>query len=220
MKKRAFTLIEIIIVVIIVGIFGTLGFPAYQNAVEASKDKACDANLEVLKTAVEIYTMEHNTVPGSLSALKPEHIEKAFAKVMQGKDGWKKRLAYFIAEGPQWGWVYAQSYGMPHLRCPKNTGPSATAISYGLNLAIAGITSSAYKALPDNTVIVGDSNSYLGIPGVNPGALGVYDYHQFVLLRGHKRYLIMQNPDGYLKGITKGSTSGRVDYSGRFSLNP
>ncbi len=85
MKKKAFTPIEILITVIIISILATLGFPAYQNAVEASKEKTCSANLEVLQTAVEIYTREHNTVPGSLSELKPEHIEKAFAKVMQGK---------------------------------------------------------------------------------------------------------------------------------------
>jgi general secretion pathway protein G len=200
MRKKAFTLVEILVVVIVIGILATLGFPAYQNAVEASKEKVCSANLEVLQAAVEIYTMEHNTVPGSLSALKPEHIEKAFAKVMQGKDAWKKRLAYFIVEAPQWGLAYAQGFSSPRLRCPKNPDTSSTAISYGLNAALANMSSSAYNALPDSTLVVADSDTLLfSLPNPN--------IQQMLQARGHKKYQ-MASFQVYLKGVIKGR--GRV----------
>ena len=217
MKKRAFTLIEIIIVIVIIGILATIGLPFYQNVLESSKEKVCQTNLLALKKAVEMYIMEHDTVPGSLSELKPETINKAYASVMSGKDAWKKRLAYLIVEGPQWGIAYAQGYGMPKLRCPSNPDTSPIAISYGLNAGLAKITSSQYKILTDDTVVVADAEaelfSYPGCAVSGSTSTSGTQISQVINTR-HKKYNVLSSPDYYLKGVNKGGQTGKARIEG------
>jgi prepilin-type N-terminal cleavage/methylation domain-containing protein len=220
MRKKAFTLIEIMIALIIVGILATLGLPFFQNVLESSKEKVCDTNLEAIKKAVDIYVMEHDSVPGSISELKESDIEKAYASVFRGKDGWKKRLAYLIVEGPQWGLAYAQGYGLPHLRCPSNPNTATSAISYGLNLGIANMASAQYKALNNNTVVVADSDATLfyyptncpvpGFSATSTQTAGLTDYQSTASARAHKQYQYYGSVVTFLKGLTKNGQKGRI----------
>ena len=221
MKKRAFTLIEIIIVIVIIGILATVGLPFYQNVLESSKEQVCQTNLFALKKAVEMYTMEHDTVPGSLSELKPETINKAYASVMSGKDAWKKRLAYLIVEGPQWGKAYAASFGMPKLRCPSNPDTSSTQVSYGLNSGLAGMTALQYKSLGNDTVVIADAGaevfSYSGCNFLGSityaGDKQPVPFSQIIDVRAHKKYKILSPAGSYLKGVDKSGQSGRITAS-------
>jgi prepilin-type N-terminal cleavage/methylation domain-containing protein len=220
MKNRGFTLVEIFVTIVIVGILATIGLPVYQNILESSKEKVCDTNLFTLKKAVEIYTVEHDSVPGSLSQLNDKDIEKAYASVMSGKGAWQRKLAYLIVEGPQWGRAYAaapQSFGMPHLRCPSNPDKSAAAVSYGLNSGIAGISAYAYKKLSSDTVVVADSDGVLfdynsnGCPGPaaqpNPWGFPVISFSTIKTVRFHKHYQVLSQPDNYLKSV---DMNGRI----------
>jgi prepilin-type N-terminal cleavage/methylation domain-containing protein len=223
MKKRAFTLVEIIVCVVIAGILATVGLPVYQNIIESSKEKVCDTNLMTLNKAVEIYTVEHDTVPGSLSQLTDKYLDKAFASVMSGKDGWKRRLAYFIVEGPQWGRAYAAAtpkpYGLPHLRCPANPDTSPSAVSYGLNAGLAGISAFEYKNLGNDTVVVADSSgevfSYDVCPGPKSKSSPWYEvpFALAIQTRAHKTYKLLSQPDYFLKSVDKNGRIGRVTSS-------
>ncbi len=223
MKKRAFTILEILVVVLILGILGTLGPPYYQNVIEASKAKVCETNLETLQKGVEIYIGEHDTVPGSLSELRQEDLNKAYAQVMQGKDAWKKRIAYFIVEGPQWGLAYAQGYGFPRLRCPSNPNTSPTAISYGLNSCLPNMTSSQYEALGNDVVTVADSDATLfsyavtSVPGCKLSGPDKYD--DVVKERGHKKYNVLGSPEVFLKGVTNNRDTGKIKKT-KFEKDP
>ncbi len=216
MREKAFTILEIVVAIVIVGILGTLGIPAYQNVLESSKEKVCTANLKTLQKGLDIYIMERGTVPGSLSELKREHLEKAYAQVMNEKDGWQKRLAYFIVEGPKWGLAYAQGDYLPHLRCPKNPNTAENAFSYGLRNSLANISAAEYKLLPANTVTIADANAgvfsyYAGnssnIPN-NPSS----DFNTIRESRGHKRNNILST-ETFLKVVTKAGTTGRLNSS-------
>ncbi len=216
MEKKAFSIVEIVVAIVIVGILATLGIPTYQNVLESSKEKVCTTNLKTLQKGLDIYIMEHGTVPGTLSELKREHLEKAYAQVMSEKGAWKARLAYLIVEGPQWGLVYAQGDYLPHLRCPKNPNISPTAISYGLNDRVTPLSVAEYKALSSNAVTIADADSgtfsyFAGnssnIPN-NPNS----DFNSLRELRGHKRSSYTYT-EIYLKGITKGGITGRIGSS-------
>ncbi len=219
MKKNAFTILEITIAIIIAGILSTLGFPYFQNVFESSKLEVCRTNLETLQKGLDIYVREHGTVPGSLSELKQEYLDKAYAQVTSGKDGWKKQLAYFFVEGPQWGLAYAQGYGFPHLKCPNNPDKSPTAVSYGLNLGLLNMTSAQYKALPP-VVMVADSDAGLfyypdscPIPGSTIGSVppGVSLYNEEILKRrGHKKYKLLSPPEVFLEGVTDKNKTGKI----------
>jgi prepilin-type N-terminal cleavage/methylation domain-containing protein len=63
MKKKAFTLVELIIVVTILGILASLVIPTFQGHVVQAKEAAAKDNLKVIRTQIEVYKMQHNGVP-------------------------------------------------------------------------------------------------------------------------------------------------------------
>ena len=67
MKKtmnRAFTLIEIMIVVLIIGILLAIAVPNFVRAREASRAKACVANLKQIDSAKEQWAMDNRATTG------------------------------------------------------------------------------------------------------------------------------------------------------------
>ena len=63
--KRAFTLIEIMIVVLIIGILLAIAVPNFVRAREASRAKACVANLKQIDSAKEQWAMDNRVSSGA-----------------------------------------------------------------------------------------------------------------------------------------------------------
>lgn len=59
MKKNAFTLIELIAVITILGLVATLVFPAVNSILIDSKENAYTAQIKVLKDAAREYYLDH-----------------------------------------------------------------------------------------------------------------------------------------------------------------
>jgi general secretion pathway protein G len=57
--RRAFTLIEILIVVVILGILGAIVYPHFANARAEAADKACRTQLQSLRSQIEMYKIQH-----------------------------------------------------------------------------------------------------------------------------------------------------------------
>lgn len=62
--KNAFTLIELLIVVVIVGILASMGLPAYNKTKEVALGKEAKANLKLISAAEKIYKLENTTYKG------------------------------------------------------------------------------------------------------------------------------------------------------------
>lgn len=63
--KKAFTLIEILIVVSILGILSAIVFPEFQAHAQQSREAAAKDTLRILRNAIELYAGQHNSVaPG------------------------------------------------------------------------------------------------------------------------------------------------------------
>ncbi len=60
MRKNSFTLLELIIVIVIVGILATLGLLNYGGIKESTLGKEAKVNLKLLAAAEKIYKMESN----------------------------------------------------------------------------------------------------------------------------------------------------------------
>ena len=84
--RKNFTLIEIMMVIVIVGIIVTFSIPGYHNLVERSRDKVCELNQGVLFKAIVTYGLENDILPASLGQLENRHIEKAVAEVFKEKN--------------------------------------------------------------------------------------------------------------------------------------
>jgi len=62
--KRAagFTLIELMIVVLIIGLLAVIAIPNYQRMVRRSKESSVRSNLHVIQTAIEVFGVDHGAV--------------------------------------------------------------------------------------------------------------------------------------------------------------
>lgn len=166
MKKRNFTISEIVIVIVVLGILITVGIPVYNNTIENARAKACELNLKTILGAVEAQTLEHNAFPASLSKIEDKNFEKAWAKVLKEEGAFKVKLSYFLVDLDERGLAYAQAaVNEPWvhrfitdpkvLTCPSAHGGN----SYGVNSSLAGQTYEQYKAMPDGLVVVGDCDN-------------------------------------------------------------
>ena len=76
--RHGFTLVEIMIVVLIIGILLAIAIPNFVRARNTSRGKACQANLKQILSATEQYLMDNRTTTyPALSALTPNYLKTA-----------------------------------------------------------------------------------------------------------------------------------------------
>ena len=62
--KKAFSLVELMIVVAILGILAAIALPQFQSHATDAKETAAKNNLHVLRTAIELYSARNDIAPG------------------------------------------------------------------------------------------------------------------------------------------------------------
>jgi general secretion pathway protein G len=69
-KNKGFSLMELMIVLIILGLLGSLIAPKLFSKVSSSKKKVAAAQMQMFETAIDTYRLDIGTVPSSLENLR------------------------------------------------------------------------------------------------------------------------------------------------------
>lgn len=89
MNRKGFTLIEVLMVVLIIGILASLALPQYTKVVERAKISEARSSLAAMRTAQNIYYLENDSYATALSDLSLETTlfqSTLFTYVMSGGD--------------------------------------------------------------------------------------------------------------------------------------
>lgn len=87
--KYAFTFVEILIVVAILGILAAMVLPTLQGHIQRAKESAAKDNLRILRNTIEVYAARHNGVPPGYAnndpSKSPSHLTLTNQLVKVGK---------------------------------------------------------------------------------------------------------------------------------------
>jgi general secretion pathway protein G len=100
-SEQGFTLVELMIVMVVIGILMAMAVPQYTNSVRNAKEAVLRDDLHVMRTAIDSYTVDQQKAPQSLDDL----VQSGYLKVMP-TDPFTKRSDT---------WVPAQSGNMSSL---------------------------------------------------------------------------------------------------------
>ncbi len=66
-NRSGFTLVEILIVVIILGILAAIVIPQFTNASSSAKTSSVQSTLQSIRSQIELYKIQHNDTPPTLT---------------------------------------------------------------------------------------------------------------------------------------------------------
>jgi prepilin-type N-terminal cleavage/methylation domain-containing protein len=68
-RKKAFTLVELLVVVMILGALAAIAVPRMISGATNAKIRACDTNVNLLNSQIELYYANHGKWPGRLAVI-------------------------------------------------------------------------------------------------------------------------------------------------------
>ena len=77
-NEAGFTLMELMIVMMIIGVLTTLAIPSFVSAVRSAKEAVLKEDLRVMRSAIDSYTMDKQKAPQSLEDL----VQDGYLKVI------------------------------------------------------------------------------------------------------------------------------------------
>ena len=134
-KNKGFTLVEILIVVVILGILAAIVIPQFTDASTQSKLSSCLSTLKSMRSQIELYKIQHNDNPPALATFADQmelysDVDGVTAAVKgtpvsQGGNGiiygpyvqdvsdnpWNDSDIVAAADGAGVGWVYDEVEG-------------------------------------------------------------------------------------------------------------
>jgi len=99
-RERGFTLIEMVIVIVIMGVLLAIALPMYNNSITRAKEARLHQNLKVLNEVIQQYSYDKKTAPQSLQDLVDQGYLKSIPDDITGNNtSWQTE-----SEDPQNAW--------------------------------------------------------------------------------------------------------------------
>lgn len=98
-KERGFSLMELMIVLIILGLLGSLVAPKLFSKVSSSKKKTAVAQMQMFETAIDTYRLDMGRVPSKLEELvssDDSNWDGPYLPKAIPLDPWKKPYIYIV----------------------------------------------------------------------------------------------------------------------------
>lgn len=122
-KRRGFTLIELVIVIVILGVLAGVAALSFQNVTKSSREGVAKANLRALKSAVQVYQVDHN------GQLPPAENATIGGKNIVGV----KNIAKYVEDG-----VLTNPAGYTYSMTATGTGTSVTQVVLKVTDGVTG----------------------------------------------------------------------------------
>ncbi len=127
-KNKGFTLVEILIVVVILGILAAIVIPQFSDASTQSKLSSCRSSLQSLRSQIQLFKIQHNDTPPALATFdadmttETEQDAAATAGDASGNEvgpyiqqvpfnPWNQSQTVANADAAGVGWVYVEATG-------------------------------------------------------------------------------------------------------------
>lgn len=82
--KSAFTLIEILIVVVLLGILAAVVIPNFTDSADETKQKAELTDLHTLRSQIQLYRAREGSYPAALTDMVPDYVPSVPAPAYSG----------------------------------------------------------------------------------------------------------------------------------------
>lgn len=98
-----FSLIEIVVAMMIIGLLAGVAVPLYMRYAESAKESTTKTNLKVLKSSVDLFKIEQGKYPTKLQDLveRPKGLTGSWKPYLEKLpvDGWKSEFYYRVNAG-------------------------------------------------------------------------------------------------------------------------
>ena len=100
-NQKGFTLVELMVVVVIIGILVAIAVPVYRNIQNNAAENACAANIRTIEGVLEVYKADTNTTtyPADLNTLVPAYIKAIPTCPTNASDGSSVAYTYNSTNG-------------------------------------------------------------------------------------------------------------------------
>ena len=150
-SSRAFTLIEILVVIAIIAILASILFPVFARARENARRTSCISNLKQIGLGTMMYTQDYD------EKYPPTYI--LTSQPAPGGEDWSSGVAWYWQQI-----LYPYTKSMQLYRCPSTTTnlPNAMSNNYGVNLYVISLNSLSMATInaPATTYLIMDSGEY------------------------------------------------------------
>ena len=160
---KGFTLLELLVVLTVLLILSSFGMYLYHRSLAYAKDTVCQTNLRAMQESIIFYTAENEALPGTLGDLKLDHVERGYAKAMEGRR-WLVKACSLLIKFDASDHAYAtfltydnlKKYGATEkiFHCPGDHNGGA---SYGINGELQG---KRWSEVNEHAIVVADCDSW------------------------------------------------------------